>query len=196
MAFATPADMEERLGVSYTATEVQQASAFLGDATAFLQAEIGQLITSGTATFTTRVRENPIRLPQQPVTSVTTVLVDGEATTDFEFVDQELWVPARRGHLYSFNIDDAAYVDVTVTFNYGYATVPADLKSWCIVLASQSMDAAKGGSLGAPRVQSEQIDDYSVTYVTNGSSMTLPPDVLSRLRSRYGAGAYVTGVGR
>lgn len=196
-SFAAPADLETRLP-DLTIVPAQ-AQAFLDDATAYLQAEIGQLIEAGTATYTTRAYCNPIRLPQQPVTAVTSVLIDDEATTDFDFVDQELWIPARRGHLYTFPEYDGRlpYADITVTFDYGYATIPADLKSWCCVLASQAIDAASGGTLGAPRVRSEQIDDYSVTYVTDGSTgMSLPDEVLERLRARYGAGSYVTGVGR
>ena len=197
MSFATPTDLALRLGVTFTVQETLQAQAFLDDATAYLQAELGQLITAGTATYTTRAYCNPIRLPQQPVTAVTTVLIDGEATTGFEFIDQEVWIPARQGHLYSFAIHGHAYADLTVTFDYGYAAIPAELKAWCCVLASQARDAAAGGSLGAPRVRSEQIDDYSVTYVTDGTTaMSLPDDVLERLRARYGAGVYVTGVGR
>lgn len=199
MSFATIADLEARLNVTFAAgAETAQAQAFLDDATAYLQAEIGQLITAGTATYTTRAYANPIRLPQQPVTAVTTVLLDGVATTDFDFIDQELWIPARRAYIDSFpQIDERLpYVDVTVTFNYGYATIPAELKAWCCVLASQARDAAAAGTLGAPRVRSEQIDDYSVSYVTDGTPMSLPDDVLERLRARYGAGAYVTGVGR
>lgn len=196
MSFATPADLEARLGVTYGSTV--QAQAHLDDATAWLQAELGQLIEAGTATVTTRAYCNPIRLPQQPVTEVTTVLIDGEATTDFEFVDQELWIPSRGGGLYTFEAFDGrqGYADVTVTFDYGYATIPQELKAWCCVLAAQSLDAAAGGWLGSPRVRSEQIDDYSVTYVTDGTAMSLPAEVLERLRARYGAGAYVTGAGR
>lgn len=194
-SFATPSDIEERLNVTYTAEETAQAQAFLDDATAWLQAEIGQLITAGTATYTTRVRSLPVRLPQQPVTEVTTVLVDDVATTDFDFVDQELYLNDLWGLGHVGDLD--GYVDVTVTFDYGYSVVPAELKAWCIVLASQAMQSAEGGSLGAPRVRSEQIDDYSVTYVTDGTTaMSLPGEVLERLRARYGAGAYVTGLAR
>lgn len=192
-SFATVDDLAARFAVTYTATERSQAQVHLDDATAWLQAELGQLITAGTATYTTRVRCNPIRLPQQPVLEVTTVLIDGVATTDFDFIDQELHLPQQ------WETDDYGipFMDVTITFDYGYASVPSDLKAWCCVLASQSLDAAAGGTLGAPRVRSEQIDDYSVTYVTDGSpAMSLPAEALERLRARYGAGVYVTGVGR
>lgn len=197
-SFATPADLATRLGITFAVgAETTQAQAWLDDATAFLQAELGQLIEAGTATYTTRHYGcGPIRLPQQPVTEVTTVLVDDVATTDFDFVDQELWIPARRGSLYTFDeFDDRQpYADVTITFDYGYATIPAELKAWCCVLAAQVRDASLGGTLGAPRVRSEEIDDYSVTYVTDGSTaMSLPGEVLERLRARYGAGVYVTG---
>lgn len=197
MAFATTADLETRLGVTFsTPTEVAKAQAHLDDATAYLQAEIGQLITAGTATYSVRHRgDGPLLLPQRPVTAVTTVRIGGVITTGYTFIDQELHLPQRWSNSQSFG-EVAAYMDVTVTFNYGYATIPPDLKAWCCVLAAQGLEAAAGGWLGSPRVQSERIDDYQVTYVTDGSSMSLPPDVLERLRARYGSGAYVTGVGR
>lgn len=190
-SFATTTDLETRLGVTFDAAQLVQAQAFLDDATGWLQAELGQLITAGTATFTTRAFCTPIRLPQQPVLDVTTVLIDGVATTDFDFIDQELHLPQQ------WTTDDYGipYMDVTITFDYGYTVIPSELVAWCCVLASQARDAAAGGTLGAPRVRSEQIDDYSVTYVTDGSAaMSLPEDTLVRLRARYGAGAYVTGV--
>lgn len=197
MAFATAADLAARLGVTFTAAQEAQATALLGDATAYLQAELGQLIEAGTATYTTRWRgESPIHLPQQPVTVVSAVTVDGAAlaAASFDFIDQELHLAHRRG-ITDFG-ERTPYVDVTVTFNYGYAVVPAELKGWTCILASQLMSAAAGGSLGIPSVQSHQIDDFSETFVTDGTTMSLPPVVLERLRARYGAGAYVTGVGR
>lgn len=194
-SFASVEDMETRLGVTYAGDEIAQAQAFLDDATAYLQAEIGQLITAGTATYTTRHRGgSPIHLPQQPVTAITELLVNGVASTNYDYIDQELHLPERWGR--SDFGELRPYNDITVTFEYGYAVVPAELKAWCIVLASQQMAAAANGSLGVPGVRSEQIDDYSVTYATDGSSLSLPEEVLNRLRSRYGAGVYVTGVGR
>lgn len=184
MTFATPADLEARLGVTFDATETIQAAVLLDDATAYLQAEIGQLIEAGTATYTTRWRGGPIRLPQSPVTQVDEVQLDASVTTDWDFVDQEL-------HLGASHV-----ADVTVTFDYGYAAAPTELKGWTCVLASQLMGSTVGGSLGMAGVRSETIDDYSVTYVVDGSNMTLPANVLDRLRARYGQGAYVTGVGR
>lgn len=195
MSFATPSELGVRLGITFAdGTETTQAQAWLDDATAFLQAELGQLIEAGTATYTTRYFGcGPIRLPQQPVTEVTTVLVDDVATTDFEFVDQLLYLSSR-WQTDDFIVDPDTYVDLTITFDYGYATVPAELKAWCCVLAAQIRDASLGGTLGAPRVRSEEIDDYSVTYVTDGSTaLALPAEVLERLRARYGAGVYVTG---
>ena len=47
MSFATPTDLALRLGVTFTVQETLQAQAFLDDATAYLQAELGQLITAG-----------------------------------------------------------------------------------------------------------------------------------------------------
>lgn len=198
MAFATADDLEARLGVTFTPSETTQADAFLDDATAYLQAEIGQLIEAGTATYTTRWRgDGPIRLPQSPVTGITSVELNGAATTDFDFIDQELHLQGWWGGETRFDGPwTGTYIDVTVTFTYGYAAVPAELKTWALALASQMMASAAGGSLGMPSVRSETIDDYSVSYVTDGSNMSLPAPILDRLRARYGQGAYVTGVGR
>lgn len=198
MAFAQVTDLEQRLGVTFDATETAQAEAALDDATAYLQAELGQLIEAGTATYTTRWRgDGPIRLPQSPVTAVTTVSLNGTATTNFDYIDQELHLASTWGGEAHFDgYHRGSYVDVSVTFSYGYAVVPAELKAWTCVLASQLMAAGVGGSLGMPAVRSETIDDYSVTYVTDGSTLSLPTQVLDRLRARYGASAYVTGAGR
>lgn len=195
MALATIQDLQARLGVTYAAgAETTRAQAALDDATAFLQGELGQLIEAGTATVTFRHRGGVIRLPQQPVRAVTTVQINGVATTAFDFIDQELHLAARWGR--SDFGDRTPYSDITVTFDYGYTVIPAELVAWTCVLASQLLAVSEGGTLGRPSVQMEQIDDYSVTYVTDGSNMSLPQPALDRLRARYGAGAHVTGVGR
>lgn len=203
MAFATVADLEARLGAPVA--NAAQAQAFLDDATAYLQSEIGQLIEAGTATFTTRRSAGDaasIYFPQYPVRAVTTVLIDGAASTSFDFVDQQLRLRSGWGRDWDrrfADVDDTGWADITITFDYGFSVVPPELVGWCCVLASQALTSvAQGGTIGASGVRQEEesIDDYrrAVTYATDTPvAFSLAPEILDRLRARYGSGVYVTG---
>lgn len=193
MAFATAAQLATRLGRTFTSTETSQATALLADATAFLQEELGgQLIESGTTTFTVQADpcETRIRLPQWPLRSLTSVTLNGSTvTTEVEHRDGYLY---RSGGWLPQSGDQ--FADVTVTYAYGYSSVPAELVTWCCVLAAGAMaQAARGGSLASSGVASERIDDYSVSYTADASAFEIPERVLARLRASYGAGAWVSG---
>lgn len=203
MAFASVTDLEARLGA--TVANAVQAAAFLNDATAYLQAELGQLIEAGTTTFTTRLtagESSAVYLPQFPVRAVTAVLLDGIATTAFDLVDQRLRLRSSWWHDWQrrfLEVDSLGYSDLTVTYDYGFTVIPAELVGICCTLANQALTASKvAAAVGATGIRQEQesIDDYAhtVTYATDApASFTLDPDTLSRLRARYGVGVYVTG---
>lgn len=186
MVFATAAQLATRLGRTFTAAEQAQAEAILADATAYLQAATGQLIEAGTATVTFQhdPGEARIRLPQWPVTAVTTVKVNGTPVTDAELRD---------GHLYRWGWPagtGSQFSEVEVTFGYGHTTVPAELTLWACVLAAGALaQSARAGTLGGSGVSSERIDDYAVNYEPGSVAMSLPARVLERLRARYGGGA-------
>lgn len=190
MAFASAGQLATRLGRSFSSSETSQANALLADATAYLQAEIGQLIESDSLTFTDTVdpAQTRIRLPQWPVRSVTSVEFNGTAISDYEVKDGYLF--RRCGWPSSLN---ASYSDVEVTYEYGIVDIPADLQMWCCVLAAGAMAQAARGSLGSAGVASERIDDYAVNYETGSTAFHLPQHVLDRLRATYGQGAHVTG---
>jgi hypothetical protein len=81
-------------------------------------------------------------------------------------------------------------VTVSVTLAYGFATPPAEFKTWGLILASQAYQL-----MPALNRQSVRIDDFAETFATGGdlasSGMGLSPKVLGRLRARYGRGAAV-----
>lgn len=191
MAFASTTQLATRLGRTFDAVETSQVGALLDDATAFLQAEIGQLVEAGTTTFTVQAdpRETRIRLPQWPLRSLTSVTLNGSTvTTEVEHRDGFLYRPG--GWLPQAG---EQFADVVVTYAYGYTTLPAELVSWCCVLAAGALaQAQRGGSLGSAGVSSERIDDYAVSYESGSTAFSLPERVLSRLRATYGAGAWVS----
>lgn len=191
MAFASTSQLATRLGRTFTAAETSQAGALLDDATAYLQSEIGQLVEDGTMVvgLTVDPRETRVRLPQWPVQLVNSVLLNGDAITDYEIVDGHLervvGFPADVGESFS---------TVTVDYDYGLTVVPSELVTWCCVLAAGAMaQVARGGTLGAAGVTSERVDDYAVNYDADSTAFQLPERILNRLRSSYGAGVHVSG---
>lgn len=170
-------------------------------AVAYLEAETGVRLTSqsDTITYTPHWDDAWIDLPV-PTTDVASVSVDGTtlAATDYKKVDNRLyrrvgWGGSRWGSERRFDYHAAdEYVSVTVSLTYGFAdgSAPGELKTWGLILASQIISLAD--KVG---VQSERIDDYSVTFATGAEQsqgvVGLPASVLGTLRSRYGRGTTV-----
>lgn len=80
---ATPADIEQRLGRSLSSVDTGRVEALLTDVSAAVRGYTRRQFTSGTSTVRLRARGGQIRLPQRPVTSVTSVkwVANGVATT-------------------------------------------------------------------------------------------------------------------
>jgi hypothetical protein len=184
VAFASSSDLATRLGRSFTEPEASQAAALLDDATAYLQAELGgQLIEAGSTVVTLYADGDRLRLPQWPIRAVTSVTRAGNAVTGYEING-------------GFLILDSGWGDdpLVVTYDYGATTVPAELVSWCCVLAAGALaQVTRSGALSASGVASERIDDYAVTYAGGEMAFALPDRVLGRLKAQYGAGAHVSG---
>lgn len=189
MAFATTDDLAERLQRTLTGAEEASAEHLLADATGHLQELLGQLIEQDTVTahlWVTDPRDQWLPLPQRPVTAVTAVTIDGTAVTDYTVLPHALW--REDGWIDGAQSSAGEPIRVTVAHTYGYATIPAELVSWCCVLASQAFAVIeKSGALGAGVVQQERIDDYAVTYAQAVEAMHIPPIPAARLRARYGS---------
>lgn len=132
---ATIADLEDRLGRSFSTDETARAYALLDDASAKVRAYTRQQITESTSTDRVRTRNGVVRLPQRPVTAVTAV-ADTLATA----LDA-VWDGGEQLRLY-FD----GYVDVTYT--HGYATVPDDIVTVVAGVAARSFS----GYLAGPAV--------------------------------------------
>ena len=175
---------------SFLQQDVDTATAMLliQMATGKVQAAAGQLLIEGTATVTLDVDmcddSEWLALPQMPVRSVASVLIDGVADTAWKFRRQQLW------RLNGWNTSGSAPTQVTPTFTYGY---PASAQA--LQLARDYTLALAGlgyGNPGAGAVTSESLDDYKVDYASADARMVVADGMREQLRSTYGIGAFVT----
>lgn len=157
-------------------------------ATGKVQAACGQRLISATSTVTLTVDifdgDPWLPLPQLPVRSVGTVLIDGVADTEWLLRNQQLW------RLAAWNRNWTAPTLVTVTYTYGFLAGEQGLQ-----LARDMTLALAAAGYGNPggSVSSEAIDDYKVSYAEADGRMQVTDSMRARLRSTYGSPAYVTG---
>jgi hypothetical protein len=157
-------------------------------ATGKVQAACGQRLISGSSTVALTVDifdgDPWLPLPQLPVRSVATVLIDGVADTEWLLRNQQLW------RLAAWNRNWTAPTLVTVTYTYGYLAGEPGLQ-----LARDMTLALAGAGYGNPggSVSSEAIDDYKVSYAEADGRMQVTDGMRDRLRNTYGTPAYVTG---
>lgn len=156
--------------------------------------------TSFTATAETtlvlRVRDGRVRLPHRPVTAVSSVSTIGDdgaplavlAGWTFDGIDT-VRVDGIAGII---NLAEDALTSgtVSVTFTYGYATVPADVKEVALSVAHRMYTNPAG-------MRQESVGAYSVTIGTNEVGTTLySAEKLVLDRYRKTTGTVRTGGGR
>lgn len=156
-------------------------------ATGKVQDAAGQLLLDGTSTAVVDVDmceyDQYLALPQWPVRSVASVLIDGVADTVWKLRSQQLW------RLYGWNTNPNAPTQVKATWTHGFPTGAQGLQ-----LARDMTLALAAAGYGNPggSVQSEQIDDYRVSYAEADARMQVTDGMRDRLREAYGIPAYVT----
>lgn len=130
-----------------------------------------------------------LSLPFTPVREVTEVAIDGDPVSDWRLISGSLF---RRDGWAS-----CLPTVVTVTAAHGYNEVPADIVLLVCELAGAGISAAIEGVEVKTRVQSEGIDDYTVSYVTGAAAMTSVMELTERTRlrlaQRFGGGSHVVG---
>lgn len=154
-SFATSADLAARLQRSFSETEKDQAEQLLAGATARIRAITDQWISwvEDDVWVTDAPVSDVLWLPQRPVSTVASVLVDGVAVTDWRLRGSRLL----RSGVWS---DGCAPVEVQVTYSHGYVLDDEHLalaKDACLAIAAQRMSNPAG-------YKSESIDDYSRTF--------------------------------
>lgn len=172
----THSDMQERGYAEYSTAALAAVSAAIQDAA-------GSPIVETTATIRVPGSVSAWLDVPGPVRSVAAVSVDDSALSadDYRVWPDRLWRRCGWG---------GPEVPVTVTYTMG-ATPPADV----VQLACELVMLVSSGEFADPRVESEGVDDYRVTYRDGGvSAVELPQATRDRLRARFsGGGVYSIG---
>lgn len=166
MSFADPADLAAYLRTAPFEDDPDEEAAAqlaLDIATSVVVARTGQTfaaVTGDVVTLDTYPGED-VRLPQRPVTAVTSVVTRDRGSvvttsrtlnTDYEHRGDRLrWV----------GIGSWPY-EVTVTYSHGYATIPDDVKGATLAVAAEIFDNPEGLSrsgLDDDTAQHEWADD-------------------------------------
>jgi hypothetical protein len=186
----TPQELAAFLGLTWAdLTAIQQAnlSLIVEVATAKVQSAAGQRLIDVTDTITLDVdlcEYGPwLALPQLPVRSVASVLIDGVAATDWYLRRQQLW------RLNGWNVNASAPTQVTVTSTHGHLDGAQALEFGRGIV----FGLAAGASSNPTGAASEQIDDYRITYADAESRMHVTDGTRDLLRAEYGVNTYVTG---
>lgn len=182
---ATPSDL-----ASYMQQDLDASSAVLALelATAAVQrAAGGQRILDVTDTAIMDVESYYpdyywLDLPQKPIRSVTSVEIDGVAVTDFFLRKQRLW------RLLGWRGVTIEPTQVEVTYAHGYVAGSQWLQLARDATLSLAASAYNAGPQGGGTVESEKIDDYSVSYgkMTDAIERSFSGPLRAAIASAYG----------
>lgn len=192
MALATVSDLRALLKEDATGLSEDEGTLLLDLATASVQAAARQTLTEIVDDTVTLMgtRDRWFDLPQQPVTAVTAVSVDGEALaagTDYKRFGSRLW----RRHGWA-RCDEPS--EVTVTYSHGYPDWDPRLglaRGAVLALAAQVFT----NPIGAVGMS---IDDYRLQFTQTPQPQLaglIPESVSRALRRTYGPRARMTRVG-
>lgn len=177
---ATPSDLASWLQQDLDAST---ATLLVECATGVVQGVTGQRLVRLTTTPTLPgVCSQWLNLPQWPVVSVATVVLDGVTITDWRKNGVRLWRAA------GWQPSLVQPVEVAVTYTHGYLST------------DQYLQAARGAvlSLCAPFYSnpdgagSVKIDDYAATFAAMQSSMNANEPLKDALRAQYGGAVGAT----
>jgi hypothetical protein len=155
-SFATTDDLAARLKRTFTAAEESQADQFLEGATARIRAITDQwisLVVDDEITVQAPI-SRVLWLPERPVVAVTSVEIDGVATTAWKLrgsrliLNEGTWADLCEEH------------EVDVVYTHGYAAESDGIAlAWdaCLALAGQQMNNPKN-------LSSRSIDDYREAF--------------------------------
>ncbi|MEI3845323.1 MULTISPECIES: hypothetical protein [unclassified Microbacterium] len=176
-AFATVEDLEALLKTTYEGADRVQVKALLEAASGHLRFVIGQdvypVTTSTYTAYPTFGRED---LPQWPVVAVSSVKRDG---MDVPFTYRPGFIMVGSDE------------PVDVTFTWGVASPPEELKRLTLVLAAQALQMFETtGALSAGGLSSLSIDDFRAAFADGGSEtgISLSPHAEKSIRRAFGRG--------
>lgn len=141
--FASASDLAARLGVTLTLGEQSRADTLLGLASGLIQREARQTISEvdGDVLNARGVPESRFRLPERPVLSVSSVVLDGVALTSgtdwylsgdclVRGIGAGAWVANwGPGWGQGWGRPDQT---LTITYSHGYAAIPDAIRAICV----------------------------------------------------------------
>lgn len=176
-AFATVEDLEALLKTTFAGDDRVQVEALLEAASGHLRFVIGQdVFPVTTSTYTAYPSFGREDLPQWPVVSVGSVVRDG-VPVEFRY---------RPGFIMVRDDDP-----VDVTFTWGVAEAPDELKRLTLVLSAQALQMFETtGVLSAGGLASLAIDDFRAAFADGGAEtgIALTPHAERAIRRRFGRG--------
>lgn len=147
--FATNSDLAARLGLTLTSAEQGRADTLLGLASGIIQQSVrpAQTISQVSNDVYTRTgsSDERIRLPQRPVVSVASVVLDGVTMdpTSYYLSGSELirrnWSSVIQDS--SFGLPFAAWgyawSTLVITYTHGFAVIPETVKTICMEMVTR-----------------------------------------------------------
>ncbi|MET8824788.1 hypothetical protein ABZX40_17960 [Streptomyces sp. NPDC004610] len=188
---ASVADLTAR-GLTVAPEEETLAAVYLDVASAAVREAAGVPISQTTSTVTLTGPDDSqwLTLPGPPVTTVTSVEIDGVPVTGWRLRSHRLW----RACGWQPGCEPA---EVEVVQTHGLPVVPADIVDLVCRIAAATLIAFRsqpdGEGLAARDIRSERIGDYAVTYGDSGriTEVELPEYLREQLAARFGGGLAV-----
>lgn len=176
-AFAEVEDLESLLKTTYVGEDKTQVEALLDAASGHLRFVIGQdVFPTTTTTYTAYPTFGREDLPQWPVVKVDSVQRDG---VDVRFTYRPGFIMVGSDE------------PVDVTFTWGVAEAPEELKRLTLVLAAQALQMFETtGALSAGGLSSLSIDDFRAAFADGGSGtgISLTKHAERAIKKAFGRG--------
>lgn len=196
--FTIGQDIADRLGRTFTTAELAQANAFIADAADLIRDYLRQDVSAVIDDVMTReAPDGPwLELPQRPVTTVTSVSINGHVVGDYSQIGDRLYrVFGWRWPSVDTIPPMAIYglkSTLSVTYDHGYATIPDVIATVCRRMALRAFINPTGVTS-----QEGSIDDFGtkVAYADRvGAGVALTDDDKLSLR-RFRRGAFSVDIG-
>lgn len=188
-AFATPRDLEDRLGVQFTADEYRRARGILQQASDLIRGEMDQHISLVEDDVLTRtgIRQGSFRLPERPVVEVSSITLNGETLDAGGYYVENNYlnrVGTGQNTFGAFGGFGSPTDTLVITYTHGYEDVPDAVKAICLNIAARAW--VNPGAVVAQSIGSVQTT-FSVAPVAGMELMDSERQALTR--------ALGTGVG-
>ena len=175
IAFATPAELAEHLGATFTAPQTVRARSLLARATGIIQGEARQTIGRVVDDVLTRrgSAESTILLPGRPVEAIESITLDGDALDDYVLDGHEVYRPGGWG---------SSSMELVVTYTHGHDRIPEALKAICIAAAARVWT-------NPGNVVMQQLGAAQTTWGQNPAGLLLTKDERQTIRRVLGTGS-------